>query len=86
MVFSISIHGEDHYPRYAFDAQQRYRPLPALKSILVAFGDWNGWAIAFWFDSPNSYLGGLCPKELLAIEPERVLFAAESEVQGAGHG
>jgi hypothetical protein len=86
LVFSISIHGEDHYPRYALDAHQRYRPLPALKSILAVFGDWNGWAIAFWFDSPNSHLGGLCPKELLVLEPERVLFAAESEVQGVGHG
>lgn len=86
LLFSISIHGEDYYPRYALDAQRYYQPLPALKPILAVFVDWDGWALAFWFDSPNSYLGGQRPKELLASEPEKVLYAAEREVQGIAHG
>lgn len=79
-IFSIHHQGRDYYPGYALDPDHQYRPRPELKPILEIFGDRaSGWELAFWFDSPNSYLGGQRPKELLATDPEKVRFAALME-------
>lgn len=86
LIFTISFQGEDYYPAFALDPQNDFLPWPGLKLILSSLEDRSGWEIAFWFDSPNSYLGGRRPKELLATDPEIVFFAAQMEVQGIGHG
>lgn len=86
-IFSIPYKSKDYYPGYGLDPAQEYRPLPALKPIIEAFGEGaSGWELAFWFDSPNSYLGGKRPKERLAEDPEKVLCAAQLEVRGVEHG
>jgi hypothetical protein len=58
-----------------------------MKRVLDVFGQIaTGWRLAFWFDSPNSYLDGKRPKECLAGDIDQVLFAAEKEVRGVEHG
>lgn len=86
LIFSIQFQGEDYYPGFALDPLRPFLPWPELKSILAILGDRSGWELAFWFSSPNSYLGGRHPKELLATEPENLLFAARMEANGIGHG
>lgn len=46
----------------------------------------DGWGLAYWFRSDNSFLGGKRPQDLLASDPERVIAAAEDEVQEVAHG
>jgi hypothetical protein len=45
----------------------------------------DGWAMAFWFASPNTFLGGKRPKEVLSANPLGVLSAAKEEVSGVVH-
>lgn len=86
LIFSIEFEGEEYYPRFAFDPQCQFLPRLELKVVLEILWDRSGWELAFWFDSPNSYLGGRCPKELLADDPEKVLLAARMEKLGVEHG
>jgi hypothetical protein len=44
------------------------------------------WGIAYWFQSSNSFLGGKRPQDLLSSAPQRMLAAAEDEVQEVAHG
>ncbi|AJY52406.1 hypothetical protein KO116_03941 [Halomonas sp. KO116] len=42
--------------------------------------------MAFWFQSANSYLGGLKPQNLIVTDPDLVIDAALDEVQEILHG
>lgn len=86
LIFSIQFQGEDYYPSFVLDPLHQFLPRPELKPILAILGDRSGWDLAFWFSSPNSYLSGRHPKELLATELENVLFAARMEAKGIEHG
>lgn len=78
LIFSIPYKGRNYYPGYALDPQRQYRPRTELKLILETLGaQVTGWELAFWFDSPNSYLGGKRPKDMPATVPGKVLFAAQ---------
>ncbi|MET0267472.1 MAG: hypothetical protein ABW202_17885 [Duganella sp.] len=86
-IFAISAEGKDLYPGYSLDAEDGYRPLKALKSILDVFGERKGtWGTASWFASANSFLGGRRPMDLLKSEPGKVLAAAKDEITGVAHG
>lgn len=86
-IFSIRLRGEDCYPDYVLDPQTRYRPRPELQPVLQVFhGVVEGWRLAFWFDSPNSYLDGLRPRECFWLVPEQALNAARMEISGPQHG
>lgn len=86
-IFSIEYKSREYYPGYALDPEDQYRPRPMLKQVLDVFGHTTkGWRLAFWFDSPNSYLDGKPPKECLAGDSDLVIFAAEREVRGVEHG
>jgi hypothetical protein len=86
-IFAIRQQGNDYYPGYALDADAGYRPLKGLASVLKHFADaLDEWDIAIWFASVNSFLGGQRPMDLLKSEPERVLAAAQDEVEGVQHG
>ena len=55
--------------------------------VIEAFaGHKDGWGMAYWFRSDNSFLGGKRPQDLLATAPERVIDAALDEVQEVAHG
>lgn len=87
LIFAIDINGKDYFPAYGLDPDRKYRPRRALNDVLRVFGKAkDGWALAFWFASVNSYLGGKRPLDLLSVAPERVLDAAENEVGDIVHG
>ena len=84
-VFSICSNGIDYYPRYTLDDD--FRPYPSNVQILTVLTTTKSrWAMAFWFASVSSYLGGKRPQDLLHIDPERTLAAAEDEAAGITHG
>ena len=86
-IFAIHHNGVDYFPAYGLDQDEGFRPLKALAQVIEVFdGHKDGWGMAFWFLSVNSFLGGKRPQDLLATRPERVIAAARDEVQGIGHG
>lgn len=85
-IFAIRHNGNDYFPIYALDKDAGYRPLPAIAEILKVFdGKKDGWGLAYWFTSLNSYLGGKRPQDLLVAAPERVKAAAGDEVADVQH-
>lgn len=86
-IFAIRHNGVDYFPAYGLDKDEGFRPLKALAQVIEVFdGHKDGWGMAFWFLSANSFLGGKRPQDLLATQPERVIAAARDEVQGVEHG
>ncbi|MCY1539902.1 hypothetical protein D9M68_755120 [compost metagenome] len=86
-IFAIQHHGNDYFPAYGLDPHQDHRPLKAMADVLKVFGDTkDNWALAYWFASVNSFLGGKRPKDLVATQPERIIAAAKDELQGVVHG
>ena len=86
-IFAIHHNGIDYFPDYGLDRNTQFRPLKALSEVLKIFADHkDGWGIAFWFLSMNSFLGGQRPQDMLAKYSERVIEAARDEIKGIGHG
>lgn len=86
-IFAISHNGVDYFPAYGLDPEAGWRPRKAMKAILEVFGDGkDGWGLAYWFLSANSFLGGRRPQDVLAAEPEQVMAAARDEVEDIAHG
>lgn len=86
-IFAIHQEGSDYFPGYGLDPKTGYRPVKALAEILGVFeGTRDGWGLAYWFGSVNSYLGGKRPQDLLIQSPSRVLAAARSEMAEIAHG
>lgn len=86
-IFAIRHHGIDYFPGYGLDPQTGYRPLKALARVIQAFGETkDGWGLAYWFASANSFLGGKRPQDVLGTQPERVIAAAEDEREAVAHG
>lgn len=87
LIFAISHNGVDYFPGYGLDREAGFRPLKAMTKVIEAFaGHKDGWGMAYWFRSDNSFLGGKRPQDLLATAPERVIAAAQDEVQEVAHG
>lgn len=87
LIFAIRHKGRDYVPLYALEADEGFRPNKYLADVIRVFaGHKDGWGMAYWFNSPNSYLGGKHPKDLLASEPDRVIFAAHQETRPITHG
>lgn len=85
-IFAISHNGSDYFPGYGLDADAGFRPLESLAKVIEVFGDHkDGWGLAYWFRSDNSFLGGKRPQDLLASSPERVIAAAQDEIQEVAH-
>ncbi|MCU7369979.1 hypothetical protein PEC18_03625 [Paucibacter sp. O1-1] len=86
-IFAIQHNSVDYFPGYGLDPQANWRPRKALRSVLQAFGDdKDGWGLAYWFLSANSFLGGRRPQDVLATEPEQVIAAAQDEREAVAHG
>lgn len=85
-IFAISHNGSDYFPGYGLDAAAGFRPLKSLANVIEAIGDHkDGWGLAYWFRSDNSFLGGARPQDLLACSPGRVIAAALDEIQEIAH-
>ena len=87
LIFAISHNGVDYFPGYGLDREANFRPLKAMAKVIEAFaGHKDGWGMAYWFRSDNSFLGGKRPQDLLATAPDRVIEAALDEIQEIAHG
>lgn len=86
-IFAIHHGGIDYFPGYGLDRDAGFRPIKALAKVIETFaGHKDGWGMAYWFRSDNSFLGGKRPQDLLVSAPERVIEAARDELQGIAHG
>ena len=86
-IFALRHEGVDYFPIYGLDPAHGFRPFARLGSVISTLASMkDGWGMAFWFASPNGYLGGKRPKDLLQSDPQGVLEAAEDEVAGVIHG
>jgi len=86
-IFSIEHQGRVHYPDYAFSENEQDDLLPGLAEIVtVLHRSKDGWGMAFWFRSPNNFLGGRRPEDVLSQTPEAVLLAACNEVSDVMQG
>jgi hypothetical protein len=80
-IFSIRFENKALYPRFQF---RDGSPIPAIARVLDLFPDhFTGWDIAFFFTSPNSYLDGKKPVDLLKTDPERVVSLVHAFVRPA---
>jgi hypothetical protein len=61
-IFAVRAGGRDVYPAFQF---KEGRPRPSLQPALSALSGRSGWQIAFWFITPNGWLGGPAPIERL---------------------
>ncbi|MDO4231551.1 MAG: hypothetical protein Q4D19_05410 [Lautropia sp.] len=86
-IFAIPHGGVDYFPGYGLDPHNDFRPLKALGQIIDVFdGHKDGWGMAYWFRSANSFLNGKRPQDLLASSPDQVIEAAHDEIQEVAHG
>ncbi|WP_019467535.1 hypothetical protein [Dyella japonica] len=85
-IFGVRLDGVDWYPAYLFEPTSG-RPAQGLDQVIRAFGGvGDGWRLAFWFASVNSYLGGKRPQDELPRDPAAVASAAIQENQPVEHG
>lgn len=86
-IFAINHGGVDYFPGYGLDPASGFRPIKALAKLIEIFAEpKDGWGMAYWFRSDNSFLGGKRPQDLLISVPDRVIVAAMDEVHGIAHG
>jgi hypothetical protein len=69
-IFALQRDGRDWYSRYQFDAT--FTPIPMMKTIVGMFGDVPRIEIASWMESPNNYLDGKRPREVLENAPDAI--------------
>lgn len=81
-LFALDIGGRAVYPAYAFDAAGQ--PLPVVRRVLQNLSRHDALSLACWFESPNAYLDGSRPREMLVTEAERVVAAAEARCHCPG--
>jgi len=75
-TFAVRYERDLLYPRFQF---QDGSPIPAVSRVIKEFpAHATGWDLAFFFTSPNSYIGGRKPLELLKEDPERLVALARS--------
>ncbi len=80
-IFSIRYENKTLYPKFQF---KDGNPIPAIARVLELFPDhFTGWDIAFFFTSPNSYLDGRKPVDLLKADPEKVVSLVHAFVRPA---
>lgn len=86
LIFAIHHDNVDYFPGYGLDPTT-FRPIKALARVLAVFqGEKDGWGLAYWFASANSFLGGRRPQDLLLTAPDELIAAAEDEMAGVAHG
>jgi hypothetical protein len=87
LIFAIRHRGVDYFPGYGLDPKTGFRPFKVMAKVIKAFGESkDGWGLAYWFSSANSFLGGKRPQDVLAKQPDRVIAAAADELAAVAHG
>lgn len=86
-IFSINYEGVEYFPRFAIDACTLAISTQGMQRVIAVLATrMNGWGMALWFESSNSYLGGKLPKEIIFSDPDAVVQAAQYEIDGVFHG
>ncbi|QAY90707.1 hypothetical protein [Pseudomonas sp. ACM7] len=86
-IFEIEHDGCSLFPSYAFSGDAGISPQSGLREVIAILSQMkDGWAMSFWFISPNGLLGGRRPQGLLSIDPQAVALAARDEVKGFTQG
>lgn len=86
-IISIDHDGCRSFPVYAFPSQGSASPIPGLRDVLSVLCPMkDGCGVSIWFISPNGWLGGKRPQDLLSTEPSCVVSAAHEEASGVMHG
>lgn len=86
LIFYIDINGNNYYPEYLLHYTDG-RPIDYNVYIIEELSKTkDGWGMAFWFASVNSFLGGDRPMDIVERQPVKVLRAAEEEIKGVTHG
>jgi hypothetical protein len=79
-IFTVVYQDVVHAPSFQFS--EKGEPLPAVAEVIGVFGErTSDWGLALWFTAGNGWLEDLRPVDLLKTEPERVVEAAEREVE-----
>ncbi|WP_426128295.1 hypothetical protein [Pararhizobium sp. PWRC1-1] len=77
-VFSIKHGGVEYFPAFQFEEGQ---PIESVAKVLALLGEKkSGWQLAFWFTSPNGWLAGKRPVDLLK-DGDVVVSAAANEAE-----
>lgn len=75
-IFGVRFQNQTLYPRFQFKDGDR---LAAIADILKEMpSSFTGWDLAFFFTSPNTYLDGKLPVDILKSKPERVVSLAHA--------
>lgn len=83
-IFGLEKDGLIIFPKYIFD--ENTHPIASVKKVLDIFdNEKKDWNIVFWFESLNSWLGNIKPKDALR-EEDKLIFAAKREKEGVLHG
>ncbi|MBP2082941.1 MULTISPECIES: hypothetical protein [Pseudomonas] len=86
-IFSINYEGVEYFPRFAIEARTLAIAAQGMQRVIAVLATRvNGWGMALWFESSNSYLGGKLPKDFISSEPDAVVQAAQEEIDGVSHG
>jgi len=86
-IFSIEHQGYALYPVYAFSRDEDGNLVLCLAEIIaVLHSKMDGWGMAFWFRSPNNFLVGKRPEDVLNQASEEILLAAREEACSIMHG
>ncbi len=78
-IFALRRGGKDYYPRYALGSD--FRPLPVIKDVLNVLAGYDSELLAAWFDSTSRFLGGKRPREVMAMDPAKVLASARHQIE-----
>ncbi|ULJ75915.1 hypothetical protein [Rhizobium gallicum] len=77
-VFSIKHGGAEYFPAFQFEDGQ---PLETVGKVLALLGERkSGWQLAFWFTSPNGWLDGKRPVDVIK-NTKAVVQAAVREAE-----
>jgi hypothetical protein len=75
-IFGVRFQNQTLYPAFQFKDGE---PIPVIAEILKEMPpSFTGWDLAFFLTSPNSYLDGKLPVELLKSKPERLVSLAHA--------
>ena len=77
-VFSVKQGGIEYFPAFQFEDGQ---PVETISMVLAALGEKkSGWQLAFWFTSPNGWLDGKRPADVIK-DGDAVAVAAAHEAE-----
>ncbi len=84
-VFGFKWRGSLWLPMFQFDPDDLSLNFSAQRVCTELSSLPSGWAVAWWFARPNERLGGRRPVDMLASDPQAVLWSARLHQSLIGH-